>query len=74
MSPVAPTLQEYFTQRLISQRQASPHTVAAYRDCFRLLFAYVAQTSGKQPADAAQIRSHYRGPRRRHDQRVPDPP
>ena len=51
MSPIAPALQEYFTQRLISQRQASPHTVAAYRDCFRLLFAYLAQTSGKQPAE-----------------------
>ena len=51
MSAIAPALQEYFTQRLISQRQASPHTVAAYRDCFRLLFAYMAQTSGKQPAE-----------------------
>jgi integrase/recombinase XerD len=51
MSAIAPALQEYFTQRLISQRQASPHTVAAYRDCFRLLFAYVARTSGKQPAE-----------------------
>jgi site-specific recombinase XerD len=51
MSAIAPALQEYFTQRLIGQRQASPHTVAAYRDCFRQLFAYVAQTSGKQPAD-----------------------
>ena len=51
MSPIAPALQEYFTQRLIGQRQASPHTVAAYRDCFRLLFAYMAQTSGKQPAE-----------------------
>lgn len=50
MTAIAPTLQEYFTQHLISQRQASPHTVAAYRDCFRLLFAYIAQTSGKQPA------------------------
>jgi integrase/recombinase XerD len=50
MSAIAPSLQEYFTQRLIGQRQASPHTVAAYRDCFRLLFAYLAQTSGKQPA------------------------
>ena len=51
MSAIAPALQEYFTQRLIGQRQASPHTVAAYRDCFRLLFAYMAQTSGKQPAE-----------------------
>src|SRR5258708_35414783 len=51
MSAIAPALQEYFTQRLIGQRQASPHTVAAYRDCFRLLFAYLAETSGKQPAE-----------------------
>ena len=51
MSAIAPALQEYFTQRLIGQRQASPHTIAAYRDCFRLLFAYLAQTSGKQPAE-----------------------
>ena len=51
MTAIASTLQEYFTQRLIGQRQASPHTVAAYRDCFRLLFAYLAQTSGKQPAE-----------------------
>jgi site-specific recombinase XerD len=49
MTAIAPALQEYFTH-LIGQRQASPHTVAAYRDCFRLLFAYLAQTSGKQPA------------------------
>jgi site-specific recombinase XerD len=51
MTAIAPALQEYFTQRLISQRQASPHTVAAYRDCFRLLFAYLAQACGKQPAE-----------------------
>ena len=51
MSAIAPTLQEFFTIRLIGQRQASPHTVAAYRDCFRLLFAYVAATTAKQPAE-----------------------
>ena len=51
MSAIAPALQEYFTQRLIAQRQASPHTIAAYRDCFRLLFASLAQASGKQPAE-----------------------
>ena len=43
MSAIAPALQEYFTQRLISQRQASPHTVAAYRDCFRLLVRLCGQ-------------------------------
>ena len=51
MTQVAPTLQAWFTQRLIGQRQASPHTVASYRDTFRLLFAYLADTTGKSPAE-----------------------
>ena len=56
MSAIAPALQEYFTQRLISQRQASPHTVTAYRDCFRLLFAYVTRPAGSsQPSSASRI-------------------
>ena len=40
-------LQGFFTQRLIQQRQASPHTIASYRDAFRLLlrFACVFQRS-----------------------------
>lgn len=50
MTLVAPTLQAFFTERLIRQRQASPHTVAAYRDAFRLLFTYVAETTGRAPA------------------------
>ena len=33
MSALAPTLQAFFTDRLIRQRQASPHTIAAYRNC-----------------------------------------
>ena len=37
MSLLAPTLQAFFTDRLITQRDASPRTVAAYRDTFRLL-------------------------------------
>ena len=37
MSALAPTLQAFFTERLIGQRRASPNTVAAYRDTFRLL-------------------------------------
>jgi integrase/recombinase XerD len=49
MSPLAPTLQAFFTERLIGQRQASPHTVAAYRDTFRLLLAYLRDTSGTTP-------------------------
>ncbi len=51
MSQVAPTLQAWFTQRLIGQRQVSGHTVAAYRDTFRLLFTYLAETTGKSPAE-----------------------
>ena len=50
MSALAPTLEAFFTERLIGQRQASPHTIASYRDAFRLLFAYVAESSGKSPA------------------------
>lgn len=49
MSPLAPTLQAFFTERLISQRQASPHTVAAYRDTFRLLLIYLRDTFGTTP-------------------------
>jgi len=50
MTAVAPTLQAFFTEHLIGQRQASPHTVSAYRDAIRLLLAYVADHSGKPPA------------------------
>jgi hypothetical protein len=35
MTLIAPALQSFFTDRLIGQRNASPHTVAAYRDTFR---------------------------------------
>ncbi len=41
----APTLQAFFTDRLIRQRQASPETVAAYRDALRLRSAAGAQTA-----------------------------
>ena len=33
-------LEAFFTDRLVRQRQASPHTIAAYRDTFRLLLAF----------------------------------
>ena len=49
MTALAPTLEAYFTQRLIGQRQASPNTVAAYRDAWRLLLGYAAHHVGKQP-------------------------
>ncbi len=49
MSALAPTLQAFFTDRLIGQRNASPHTIAAYRDTFRLLLGYAEQRLAKQP-------------------------
>jgi len=40
MTALAPVLQGFFTQRLITQRNASPQTIAAYRDTFRLLLRF----------------------------------
>src|SRR6266478_8553348 len=50
MSTLAPTLQAFFTDRLARQRQASPHTIAAYRDAIKLLLAFAAQRTGKPPS------------------------
>ena len=50
MSALAPTLEAFFTNRLARQRQASPHTVAAYRDTFRLLLTFVHECTGKGPS------------------------
>jgi len=50
MSLVAPTLQAFFTDRLTRQLQASPRTIASYRDTLRLLLVYVHDTAGKQPS------------------------
>ncbi len=51
MTALAPTLQAFFTDRLMGQRGASPHTIAAYRDTFRLLLAFATARIAKQPAD-----------------------
>ena len=50
MSALAPTLERFFTQRLLSERRVSPNTVAAYRDTFRLLLAFVAESTGTAPS------------------------
>jgi len=50
MSTLAPTLEAFFTERLLTQRQASPRTVAAYRDSFRLLLNFVHERIGKAPS------------------------
>lgn len=53
MSSLAPCLEAFFSQRLGQQRQASPHTVAAYRDTFRMLLMFVHNRTGKAPSRLA---------------------
>jgi integrase/recombinase XerD len=50
MSALAPTLQAYFTERLISQRAASPNTIGAYKLTFKLLLAFASKHAAKTPA------------------------
>ena len=50
MSFVAPTLEAFFTERLVTQKNARPHTIASYRDCLKLLLVYVQETTGVAPA------------------------
>jgi integrase len=50
MTALAPALQAFFTDRLTRQRDASPHTIAAYRDTWRLLLGFAAAKTGKQPS------------------------
>lgn len=53
MSALAPVMEGFFTERLIGQRQASPHTIASYRDTFRLLLGFAQQRTGKTPSRLA---------------------
>ena len=46
MSLIAPSLQAYFTDRLIRERRVSPHTIRSYRDTIRLLVGFAAQRAG----------------------------
>lgn len=43
-------LQTFFTDRLLQQRRASPHTVTAYRNTFRLLLRFAAASLGRAPS------------------------
>jgi site-specific recombinase XerD len=45
-------VESFFTKRLIAQRWASSHTIASYRDTFRLLIQFAHKTLGKS---ASQI-------------------
>lgn len=51
MSLVAPTLQAFFTDRLATQRQASPATIASYRDSLRMLVVFIHDRTGTAPSD-----------------------
>jgi integrase/recombinase XerD len=50
MSALGPTLQAFFTKRLLRERNASPLTVAAYRDAWRLLLGFASRRTGKPPS------------------------
>lgn len=47
----APLLERFFTERLMQQRQASPHTISSYRDTFRQFLKFVHQRLHKPPSD-----------------------
>ena len=58
----------FFTERLITQRNASPRTIAAYRETLRLLSALRARADRQ-----AALSTAVRRPRRAADRRVPHP-
>ena len=49
MSRLAPILQGFFTDKLTTQKHASPHTISAYRDTWRLLLTFAQQATGTPP-------------------------
>lgn len=44
-------IERFFTHRLIRQRNASPHTVAAYRDTFKLFLKFAHRRTGLSPSN-----------------------
>ena len=48
---LAPLLEGFFTKRLIAQRRASPHTIASYRDTFRLMLGFAEKRLGRVPSN-----------------------
>ena len=47
---VAPLVERFFTERLIRQQDVSAHTIASYRDTFRLLFKFAKERLRKTPS------------------------
>ena len=50
MTPLAPSLEAFFTDRLLCQQRVSPNTIASYRDTFRLLLGFAQQHTGTPPS------------------------
>jgi site-specific recombinase XerD len=49
MTLIAPTMQSFFTDRLVKQRRVSPRTIAVYRDTMRLLVTFAQERTGRRP-------------------------
>ena len=47
---LAPHLEAFFTERLMEQKRASEHTIASYRDTFRLVLRFMQERLGKSPS------------------------
>ena len=56
MTALAPTLEAFFTSRLINEKGVSPHTIAAYRDTFRLLLVLRAAAHRHAAIEARRSR------------------
>jgi integrase/recombinase XerD len=50
MTPIAPAVEAFFTERLLRQQQVSPNTIASYRDTFRLLLTFTQKRTGTRPS------------------------
>lgn len=50
-SPLPALIERFFTERLLHQQHASAHTVASYRDTFRLLLRFASRERRKPPSD-----------------------
>ena len=49
-------LESFFTERLIAQKRVSPHTIASYRDTFRLLLQFSQKRLQKAPSQLTSRR------------------
>ena len=50
---LAPLLESFFRNRLTKQRNASPSTIASYRDALRMLVLFAAERTGRKPCALA---------------------